>query len=296
MVRFGINTFLVTPGLTDADLSCIEQLASYGAEVIELAIVEPSAVTAAKLNAALKSAGLPAPVLCGVFGEGRDVRGNASEVTGAIAYLDGLLDLALQVDAGVICGPMYSRGGRAQSYSAMERAQQQVQIAESLRPLCQRAERAGITLALEPLNRFETDCINTIEQAVALIDQVGSPALKIHIDTFHMNIEEADSHAAILAAAPHIGHVHASASHRGLLGQDQVDWAGVLSALQAIGYSGAIVIESFCKDAPALVEATASWRSLYASPEQLAVEGLKFLREHWARCEHAAQDRITVNG
>jgi D-psicose/D-tagatose/L-ribulose 3-epimerase len=136
-------------------------------------------------------------------------------------------------------------------------------------------------LAVEPLNRFETDCINTMEQAVAFIDRVGSPALKIQIDTFHLNIEEDDSVAAILKHAKHIGHVHGSASHRGLLGQDQVNWEGVLGALQSVGYDGDIVIESFSEDNQVIARAAAIWRPLYDSPEQLSVEGLKFLRNTW---------------
>ncbi len=101
------------------------------------------------------------------------------------------------------------------------------------------------------------------------------------MDTFHMNIEEEDSAAAIIKYAPYIGHVHASASHRGLLGKDQVNWDGVLSALQTIGYDGDIVIESFSEDNQVIARAAAIWRPLYHSPQQLSVEGLNFLRNTW---------------
>jgi len=99
-----------------------------------------------------------------------------------------------------------------------------------------------------------------------------------------MNIEEADSAAALIAAADHVGHFHASASHRGLIGKDQVKWQEVLAALKAINYQGDIVIESFTADNEVLAKATSIWRKLYEGPEQLSVEGLQFLRKTWSQC------------
>jgi D-psicose/D-tagatose/L-ribulose 3-epimerase len=280
-MRFGLNTFLVSSGFTDADLHLIQEFKSYGADVAELAIVDPSAVTVPKLMTALKAAGLERPIVCGAFGPGRDLRGSEAAQANCVRYLSELIELAQQLGSKVVCGPFYSETGRANRHTPAEREQQFALIASHLKPLCQQAEAAGITLAMEPLNRFETDCVNTLQQAVDLIERVGSPALKIHIDTFHMHIEEDDSAAAILKAAQHIGHVHASASHRGLLGQDQVDWDGVLSALQTIGYEGDIVIESFSEDNEVIARAATIWRPLYDSPQQLAEEGLEFLKENW---------------
>jgi D-psicose/D-tagatose/L-ribulose 3-epimerase len=281
MIRFGLNTFLVSPGFTDADLSLISQFKRYGAEVIELAIVDPAAVSVPKLNQALEEAGLTRPIVCGAFGGGRDLRGTPSQVAETTAYIEELIDLAVRLGSNLVCGPMYSETGRAGAHSASERSAQLEQIGAALKPLCSKAEQAGVILAFEPLNRFETDCINTLAQAVDLIERVGSPALKIHMDTFHMHIEEDDSAAAIRAHGQHIAHVHASASHRGLLGQDQVNWEGVLSALSDIGYDGDIVIESFTMDNQIIAKAAAIWRPLYESSEQLSVEGLNFLRKQW---------------
>lgn len=287
-MRFGLNTFLFTPGFTDADLPLIARCQSYGAQVIELAIVEPSAVNIARLDAALRASGLEQPVICGAFGPGRDLRGTPEQAQATTRYITELIDLAAAVGAKVVCGPMYSETGRSSAHTPAERESQLQQIADRLRPLCVQAEAAGVTLAIEPLNRFETDCINTLEQAAALIARVGSPRLKIHIDTFHMNIEEADSGAAIRRHGQHIAHVHASASHRGMLGQDQVDWPGVLAALHDIDYQGAIVIESFSDEIPALARATSIWRKLYDSPQAMAIEGLKFLESQWLRQALAA--------
>ena len=281
-MRFGLNTFLVSPGFTDSDLPLINTFKAYGADVIELAIVDPAAVSILKLKEALHLADLEQPVICGAFGAGRDLRGATEQIEAASNYISDLIDMAAALDSKMVCGPMYSETGRSGAHSPEERDAQYEQIAATLKPLCAKAEAADVTLALEPLNRFETDCINTLDQAVGLIERVGSPALKIHMDTFHMHIEEVDSAAAIRKAAPYIAHVHASASHRGLLGEDQIDWQGVLTALKEIGYKGDVVIESFSEDNKIIAKAAAIWRKLYDSPEQLSLEGLKFLRENWS--------------
>ena len=277
-MRIGLNTFLVSPGFTDSDLALIYEFKSYGADVVELAIVEPSKVSVPKLKAALVESGLERPIICGAFGPGRDLRGGPEEVATSFTYIEDLIDLAVVLDSKIVCGPMYSETGRSGAHTAQEREAQLTQIAEALKPLCAKAESYGIVLAIEPLNRFETDCINTLEQGVALIKQVDSPALKLHIDTFHMHIEEDDSASAIIKYGPYIAHVHASASHRGLLGEDQVDWKGVLGALQKIAYKGDIVIESFSEGNKTIARAAAIWRRLYDSPKQLAVEGINFLK------------------
>lgn len=281
MNRIGLNTFINCSNFTDAEVNLVKRYKSFGFDVIELAIIDPQALNVSKLKAALANSEMEQPILCGAFCNGRDLRGITQEVETSVAYIHQLIDLAIELNSQLICGPMYSETGRANHYSPEKRTNQLDQIAEALKPLCERAQAAGIVLALEPLNRFETDCINTLEQATHFIDRVGSDALKIHIDTFHMHIEEADSAAAIRQAAGYIGHVHASASHRGIVGQDQVDWAGIIDALTAIRYKGDIVIESFSSDNLAIARAASIWRPLFDSPEQLAIESLNFLRDQW---------------
>ena len=283
-MRFGLNTFLVSTGFSDADLPLINQFKSYGADVIELAVVEVGGITPSLVSDRLNAAGLERPIVCGAMIPGRDLRGSEQQQANCRTFISELIVLAERLGSTMVCGPFYSETGRADRYSAGERKAQGDLIAENFKPLCAQAEAAGVTLAFEPLNRFETDCINTLEQAIDLIDRVGSDALKIHVDTFHMNIEEADSAKAIIAAANHVGHFHASASHRGLIGKDQVKWQEVLDALKTIDYQGDIVIESFTEDNEVLAKATSIWRKLYEDPEQLSVEGLQFLRETWDRC------------
>ena len=282
-MRFGLNSFLVSTAFSDAELALISQFREWGAEVVELAIVDASSVTAEKVNAAMQEVGLERPIVCGAMIPGRDLRGNQQEQATCVEFISDLIQLAKQLDSSMVCGPFYSVTGKSERYSAAERDSQYDTIARNLNLVCKQAEAAGITIAIEPLNRFETDCVNTLAQAAELIERVGSPALKIHVDTFHMNIEEDDTAAALRAAGKHVGHFHASASHRGLLGKDQVDWSGALAALKEINYEGDIVIETFTEDNEVLAKATSIWRKLYDGPEQIAVEGLDFLRETWSQ-------------
>ncbi|MEU8192057.1 sugar phosphate isomerase/epimerase family protein [Micromonospora carbonacea] len=131
-----------------------------------------------------------------------------------------------------------------------------------------------MTIALEPLNRFETSLLNTVEQALEVVD--GVPGLGLALDTFHLNIEERDLPAAIRLAGDHLAHVQVCGNDRGTPGGDHLDWPGMFDALCDLGYGGQVNIESFT--AEALAVPMSVWRPLAADPDALAVEGLAFLR------------------
>jgi D-psicose/D-tagatose/L-ribulose 3-epimerase len=141
------------------------------------------------------------------------------------------------------------------------------------------AQDKGIIIALEPLNRFETDFINTCDQALQMLDDVRNPALMVQLDTFHMNIEEKDSAKAILKAGKQLGHFHACGCDRGIPGSDHINWTAIAAALKKVGYDKEVVIESFTPDIKMIAKAAAIWRQVEKSPEDIAVKGLKFLKK-----------------
>jgi D-psicose/D-tagatose/L-ribulose 3-epimerase len=149
---------------------------------------------------------------------------------------------------------------------------------EALRAVAEHAHARQIVLCLEPLNRFETYFLNTLEDTARLIHEVGAPNLKIHFDTFHANIEERHPAEALRAVAADLGHVHISENDRGIPGTGHNDWRGVLAALQSIGYAGWLTIESFAQPEPDLAAAAAIWRDLAPSGDELAQQGLRFIR------------------
>ncbi|MEM7674162.1 MAG: sugar phosphate isomerase/epimerase family protein [Verrucomicrobiota bacterium] len=294
-MRIGINTFLLTPGFSNNDIPILKTIKDYGADFVELAIVESEGFKTSEVRDALDATGLDNPIVCGAWGPGRDLRGSPQEVSNSRDYLESLIKIAQDLGSDLICGPFYSSGGRTEPYPEAVREEQLDLISQSLRPLCEKAGDQGITLAFEPLNRFETDCINTVDQAIDLIDRVDHNALKIHIDTFHMHIEENNSAEAIRRAGGHIGHVHASASHRGILGKDQIQWDQIIQALVDIGYDRSVCIEAFSPEMASLAKAASIWRKLYDSPQALATEGIQFLKTKISKAKETLHENARLS-
>jgi D-psicose/D-tagatose/L-ribulose 3-epimerase len=208
----------------------------------------------------------------------RDLRGTPEQQQTGLEYLRRLLDQCVALDCPSVIGPVYSAVGRADAVPPQEYRHQWQTVVGHLKTICKYAQERGRRICLEPLNRFETDFINTCDQALKMIKAVGSPALKLHLDTFHMNIEEKHQGAAIRKAGQLLGHLHACGSDRGTPGGDHTDWKGIASALKAIRYDGSVVIESFTTDVKVIARAAAIWRRIEPTRDEIAVKGLKFLR------------------
>jgi len=189
-----------------------------------------------------------------------------------------MIDQMVVLDCPSLIGPVYSAVGRADAVPADEYNKQWATVVKNLKLLCKHAEKRGRQVCLEPLNRFETDFINTGDQALKMINAVGSPALKLHLDTFHMNIEEKNQAAAIRKAGRLLGHFHACGSDRGTPGNDHIDWKPIAKALREVRYKGDVVIESFTTDVKVIARAAAIWRRIEPTRNEIAVKGLKFLK------------------
>jgi D-psicose/D-tagatose/L-ribulose 3-epimerase len=194
-----------------------------------------------------------------------------------------MVDVAVLLGAPTLVGPIYSAVGRADFVPEKERRAQWKLVVRHLKKICHYAEEKSRTIALEPLNRFETDFLNTCQQAIQMIEDVGSPALSILLDTFHMNIEEKDSAAAIRRAGKRLGHFHACGCDRGTPGSDHIDWKRIAAALRAVGYDKDVVIESFTPDVKVIAKAASIWRPIEPDKNDIAIQGVKFLKKALAR-------------
>jgi D-psicose/D-tagatose/L-ribulose 3-epimerase len=279
-MRIGINTFLFTSPFTSASTKHFPQFKKWGFESVELAIEDPSHIDAAHVKRELDKNGLVCGSVCACMGPDRDLRGNSQQQRTGLKYMMTLIDQMVTLGCPALIGPVYSAVGRADAVPAKEYKQQWRTVAGHLKTLCKYAQDRKKQVCLEPLNRFETDFINTCDQALNMVETVGSPALKIHLDTFHMNIEEKDQAAAIRKAGKLLGHFHACGSDRGTPGNDHIDWTPIAKALKAVGYKGDVVIESFTTDVKVIAKAAAIWRRMEPTRDEIAVKGLKFLKKN----------------
>ena len=241
-MRFGINSFLFTSPFTNASTKLFKQFKTWGFETIEIAIEDPSHIDPAHVKAELDKAKLACGSVCAAMGPGRDFRGTPEEQKTAMDYCKALIDQMVVLGCPTLIGPVYSVVGKADAVEASAQKVEWALVVKNLKDLSAYAEKRGVQIAVEPLNRFETDFLNTCDQGLKLIKAVGSPALKLHLDTFHMNIEEKDQAAAIIKAGKHLAHFHACGSDRGTPGNDHIDWKPIAKALKKVKYKGDVVI------------------------------------------------------
>ncbi|HEY8497313.1 MAG TPA: sugar phosphate isomerase/epimerase [Limnochordales bacterium] len=279
-MRFGVNTFVWESPLTTARVEALaDKAVQLGFDVLELACEDPALLDFPQVRDALAARGLE-PVVCGAFGPGRDISSDdASARQGGFAYIRQLIDAAAVVGARIVCGPMYSQTGKARLLPDDARRAERRRAASALRELADYAAERGVRLALEPLNRFETDMINTVQQGMDFLAEVDHPAVGLHLDTFHMHIEEKSSADAVRLAGDRLFHFHACENDRGIPGTGQVAWKSIASALREIGYQGAVVIESFTPAVRSIAQAVCLWRPIAPDQDSIAREGLRFLRQ-----------------
>ena len=278
-MRFGINTFLFTSPFTNESTKWFKTFKSWGFDSVEIAVEHESHIDPAYVKSELDRNDLVCGTLCGAFGPGRDLRGSPEQQQACLDYVHKLIDMMPTLDAPILVGPIYSAVGRAEFFPEKERKEQWKLVVKHLKTISKYAAKKKRKIALEPLNRFETDFINTCDQAIQMIRDVDSPSLSIHLDTFHMNIEEKNPAKAIRKAGKKLGHFHACGSDRGTPGNDHIHWKSIAKALKKIHYKGDVVIESFTPDVQVIAKAASIWREMEANKNDIAIKGLKFLKK-----------------
>ncbi|HEX5542898.1 MAG TPA: sugar phosphate isomerase/epimerase [Micromonospora sp.] len=275
----GVNTWVWASPLTDAALAEIApRVRDWGFDVIELPVEAPGDWDPARAAQLLADLGLAASVVL-VMGPGRElVKTDPATVAATQDYLRHVVDVAVAVGSKVIAGPAYASVGRTWRMSDDERARHYEELREHLLPVVEHAAAAGVTVAVEPLNRYETSLLNTVDQALTALDGLPEAGCGLALDVYHMNIEEQDVAAAIRRAGPRIAAVQVCANDRGAPGADHLDWPAILNALGDAGYTGSLVIESFTAENATIATAASIWRPLASSQDVIAVNGLSFLK------------------
>jgi D-psicose/D-tagatose/L-ribulose 3-epimerase len=244
----------------------LKRMKAAGADTIELLVPERGELDLAEARAAIADAGLSV-VLAARVNLARDLASpdKAAHEAG-VAYLRSCVDTAVALGAAIVGGPLYGAplvfAGRAPTpYSADERKRRIDAVVTGLERTGNAAAQAGVRLAVEPLNRFETDIANTARHACEIVEAVASPAVGVMLDTFHMNMEESDLARAIRRTGDKLFHFQANENHRGFVGSGHIDWPAIARALIDIDYRGPIVLEPFRRDDEAAGVTLAQWRA-----------------------------------
>ncbi len=280
-VTFGVSTWLWTSPFNRETIALFPKIKSYGYDAVEIPVEDPALIDLDLVKKALADQGLKA-IICGAFGTSRDLtHDDPSFHQTCFTYLDSCLEIASELGAGFVAGPMYSAVGKARLVAPEQRKVEWDRAVSNLRKVCRRAGEFGLDLAIETLNRFETDLINTSEDLMRLIGDINEPQAKAVLDGFHLNIEEPDLESAIRRVGDKLIHVQVSENYRGTPGTGQTNWAAWKRGLEAIDYRGTISIESFTPQVKELAGAVCIWKPLVPSQDGFAKDGLEFLKK-WA--------------
>ena len=277
-IKFGVNTLVWVLDFSEKGFSLLEKTKSMGFDAIELTPGDEfRKMDPEKLHKKLDELGLEVS-LCGIFNESNDISTDDAVIRQrGIDYMRDYTDWGKEIGARIIGGPLFSALGKKRYLPDEERKAEWDRSADSLKRIGEDAAKKGFIIAMEPINRFEIDMINTASQAIHMCEQVDNPSIKMMLDTFHMNIEDINIGDEIRASKKHLVHFHTCANHRGVPGNDHIPWGEVNKALNDIDYEGYGVIESFAQGE---VAAFANiWRPLVEDQDDIPREGLKFLRK-----------------
>jgi len=273
MRGFGVHTSMWTMHWDREGASrTIPEAARYGMDFIEIALLDTSVVDVMHTKKLLEqhqlravcSLGLPEENWCSVNPEG------------GIAHLKDAIDTAAAMGAEALSGVTY--GGIGQRTGFPPTAKEYDNVARALETVAKHAKVRGVAFGIEPVNRYENHLINTGWQARVMIEKVGADNIFIHLDTYHMNIEEKGAANGILDAREHLRYIHLSESDRGTPGEGCCDWGEVFGALAAIGFKGGMAMESFINMPPQIANGLAIWRPVANSFDEVMDRGLPFLR------------------
>lgn len=285
MNKFGIHALVwVTEWTDDSIRYAVDKSAEVGYDLVEAVIFDPQEARPEQTAKALADAGLGC-----VTGMALNPQADISSADPEIAargeqFITDAIAATRDMGSKLLGGVTHSAMHR---YLDAPNGRARDQLIEIYNRLAGRASTAGVRLGIEAVNRYESNVVNTLDDAAAIIEAVGSDALFIHMDTFHMNIEEHSVSNAITRNHAHIGHVHIGESHRGYLGTGSVDFPTVFRTLADVGYDGPIVFEAF---SPAILNAgianaLAAWRSHWSSSDDLARHSLAYMRAQAAAAE-----------
>ena len=280
-MKYGINLLLWTDRMHDGLMPVLEQVKAMGYDGVELPMFDPNEQLFTDWGKKLNDLGLERTAVT-IRGAGDNpISPSANVREAAVTAMKKTVDCCQAAGVSLLAGPTHSAIGE---FSGAGPTDDEFKWSvDTMQQVADHAAAAGVTIVTEYLNRFENYFLTSVEQTVAFITAVDHPNVRMMYDTFHANIEEKDLTAAITAAMPWTKIVHISENDRSTPGQGHVAWDETFDAIKANDWDGWMVVEAFGLALPAIAAATKIWRKMYTSEEQLASDGLAFMKAHVAK-------------
>jgi D-psicose/D-tagatose/L-ribulose 3-epimerase len=280
-MKYGINLYLWAEDMHDGLMPVLEKLKQIGYDGVEVPIFDLDPAKWKLWSRRLDELGLERTANTVIAPEHNPVSADPAIRKAAYEHMQAVVDCCASVGSSILCGPHQVALGVFTGHGATD--DEWKRSVEHLRRVAEYAAGQGVVLAEEVVNRFELYHLNTLDQGIRLVDEVGHPNCRLHLDTFHAHIEEKNPADAIRRAGSRIAHVHVSENDRGVPGTGSVRWDADFDALRDIGYDGWLTVEAFGNFLPNLAAATKIWRPLFDSEEQLAADAYTFLTNKTAR-------------
>ncbi len=274
MFKFGVDSFIWSENFSDKDLWIIPKAKELGFETLDIAIAHPETFPTQALKAKAAQAGIPLVTTTTLNEKTNVISPDPAVRAKGVESLKLLVDINIELGSSILGGVIYAAWGYLTGKPRTE--QEWDWSVTAMRQVAKYAkERGDLTIALEPVNRFETHFMNIADDAVRYCKDVGTGNIKVHLDTFHMIREELSFSGAVKACGKEfLGYVHVCENNRGVPGTGLVPWKEFFRAVKEIGYTGPLVVESFDPDFEELNRLCAIWRRFADSGEALAVQGL----------------------
>ena len=286
----GIISMQFARPFTAGHFGFFAKIKALGYDFVELLVPEPGELDLAATRTALADAGLKAVLAARVNLDRNLASDEPRKSEGGRAYLNYCIDSAAELGVSVVGGPLYGNplvfAGRPPApVSEEERLARKSRCVDGLAAVADHARDTGVRLAVEPLNRFETDIVSTVKQGLELVEAIDRPEVGLMLDTFHMHMEEASIPEAIRMAGDRIVHFQANENHRGFIGTGSTNWMAVCRALADVGYRGPVSLEPFRRDDDRFGVPIAQWRPPQEDESEKLKASLVLLRGAMALAE-----------
>jgi len=275
-MKYAAHSLMWTPEFTEKDLHLFDRLKGMGFDGIEIHTNHPETLPKKKIKEKMNETGMKCTFTATLGKNTNIISPDKEKRKAGVEFLKERIDIASELGSDVLGGVIYAAWGE---FTGKVRTKEEWSYSkESLLEAAQYAQEKGVVLALEPVNRYETYFLNIAEDARKLVEEINHPHVRIHLDTYHLNIEEESFYEAIKMAGEYLYHLHLCENNRGIPGTGHVAWSDVFKALKEIKYDRWAVVESFVPAIEEIARMTAIWRKVAPSADAIAEQGLKFFK------------------